>query len=67
MTSLWADGHRVEPAGAAGVAALLRNPDLARGTTVVVVSGGNLDSATADRLAVLASAAPESPRSVAVA
>jgi threonine dehydratase len=67
MTSLWADGHRVEPAGAAGVAALLRHPGLARGTTVVVLSGGNLDAATADRLAALAAATPESPRSVAVA
>jgi threonine dehydratase len=55
MAFLVAEGHRVEPAGAAGVAALLRHPELARGTTAVVLSGGNVDVATADRVAELAS------------
>ncbi|OHV49777.1 threonine ammonia-lyase [Pseudofrankia sp. BMG5.36] len=50
-------GHVVEPAGAAGVAALLRHPDLAQGPTAVVLSGGNLDLATADRVTSLATAA----------
>jgi threonine dehydratase len=47
----------VEPAGAAGVAALLRHPGLAQGPTAVVLSGGNVDVATADRVAELARAA----------
>ncbi|WP_007518671.1 MULTISPECIES: threonine ammonia-lyase [Pseudofrankia] len=50
-------GHVVEPAGAAGVAALLRHPDLAQGQTAVVLSGGNLDLATAERVTTLATAA----------
>jgi threonine dehydratase len=33
----------VEPAGAAGTAALLTRPDLADGPTVVILSGGNID------------------------
>ncbi|MBX6390105.1 MAG: pyridoxal-phosphate dependent enzyme [Frankia sp.] len=49
-------GHEVEPAGAAGVAALLRHPALAEGPTAVVLSGGNIDLGTADRVAELASA-----------
>jgi threonine dehydratase len=51
-------GHVVEPAGAAGVAALLRQPLLAEGPTAVVLSGGNVDLATADRVTDLAAAAP---------
>jgi threonine dehydratase len=47
-------GYRLEPAGAAGVAALLRHPDLAVGTTAVVLSGGNADLDTASRIAALA-------------
>jgi len=50
-------GHVVEPAGAAGVAALLRHPELARGHTAVVLSGGNIDLATAERVTTLATAA----------
>lgn len=50
-------GHVVEPAGAAGVAALLRHPELAQGPTAVILSGGNLDLATADRVTSLAAAA----------
>jgi len=34
----------VEPAGAAGVAALLERPELASGPTVAVLSGGNIDA-----------------------
>jgi threonine dehydratase len=41
------DGQTVEPAGAAGVAALLRHPGLAQGPTAVVLSGGNIDRGTA--------------------
>ena len=33
----------VEPAGAAGLAALLEHPGIARGKTAVVLCGGNLD------------------------
>jgi threonine dehydratase len=54
MALLWARGHQAEPAGVAGIAALLRRPDLACGTTAVVVSGGNLDVTTAGRVAELA-------------
>jgi len=50
-------GHVVEPAGAAGVAALLRHPELAQGQTAVVLSGGNVDLAAADRVTTLATAA----------
>jgi threonine dehydratase len=50
-------GHVVEPAGAAGVAALLRHPELAQGPTAVVLSGGNLDLAAAERVTDLAAAA----------
>ncbi|ADP84167.1 threonine ammonia-lyase [Pseudofrankia inefficax] len=50
-------GHLVEPAGAAGVAALLRHPGLAQGPTAVVLSGGNIDLATAERVAALTAAA----------
>jgi threonine dehydratase len=53
MVLLSARGHQAEPAGAAGVAALLRRPDLAHGTTAVVLSGGNLDVATETRVAEL--------------
>ncbi|MBL7501656.1 pyridoxal-phosphate dependent enzyme [Frankia sp. CNm7] len=49
--------HLVEPAGAAGVAALLRHPELAEGPTAVILSGGNVDLATADRVIALATAA----------
>ncbi len=51
---LRADGQTVEPAGAAGTAALLRHPDLAQGPTVVVLSGGNIDPVTARRVRSLA-------------
>ncbi len=51
---LRADGQTVEPAGAAGTAALLRHPDLAQGPTVVVLSGGNIDPVTAHRVRSLA-------------
>ena len=58
MVLLRATGdHAVEPAGAAGVAALLRHPHLAQGPTAVVLSGGNIDLATADRVTALATAA----------
>ena len=50
-------GHVVEPAGAAGVAALLRYPELAEGPTALVLSGGNIDVATAGRVAELAAGA----------
>ncbi|WP_131748412.1 pyridoxal-phosphate dependent enzyme [Frankia sp. Cppng1_Ct_nod] len=54
VSLLRADGQRVEPAGAAGTAALLRYPGLAQGPTVVILSGGNVDSATARRVRALA-------------
>ena len=58
MVLLAATGdHAVEPAGAAGVAALLRHPHLAQGPTAVVLSGGNIDLATAERVTTLATAA----------
>jgi threonine dehydratase len=58
MVLLRATGdHLVEPAGAAGVAALLRHPGLAQGPTAVVLSGGNIDLATAERVAALTAAA----------
>ena len=56
MVLLWRAGHQVEPAGAAGVAALLRAPQLAQGPTVAVLSGGNLDPAVASRVTALAAA-----------
>jgi threonine dehydratase len=49
--------HVVEPAGAAGVAALLRHPELAEGPTAIVLSGGNVDLGVAERVSQLASAA----------
>nr|WP_237702861.1 threonine/serine dehydratase [Candidatus Protofrankia datiscae] len=51
---LCADGQTVEPAGAAGTAALLRHPELAQGPTAVVLSGGNIDPVTAGRVRALA-------------
>ncbi|OHV22464.1 pyridoxal-5'-phosphate-dependent protein subunit beta [Parafrankia soli] len=56
MVLLRRAGQRVEPAGAAGVAALLRTPRLAVGPTAVVISGGNLDPAVDARVAALAGA-----------
>ncbi|WP_026240212.1 pyridoxal-phosphate dependent enzyme [Parafrankia discariae] len=57
MVLLRRSGQRVEPAGAAGVAALLRAPLLAVGPTAVVISGGNLDPAVDTRVAALAAGA----------
>ncbi|OAA18803.1 threonine dehydratase [Frankia sp. EI5c] len=54
MVRLRRAGHRVEPAGAAGVAALLRMPRLAIGPTAVVLSGGNVDPSVDIRVAALA-------------
>jgi threonine dehydratase len=48
------EGHVVEPAGAAGVAALLVDPSLADGPTAVILSGGNIDPRAAERVAALA-------------
>lgn len=56
MVVLRRAGHRVEPAGAAGVAALLRMPHLASGPTAVILSGGNLDPAVDRRVEALAAA-----------
>jgi threonine dehydratase len=53
-----AGGFPVEPAGAAGVAALLRRPEIAVGPTAVVLSGGNADLATAERVTELAATTP---------
>ncbi|EFC83169.1 threonine/serine dehydratase [Parafrankia sp. EUN1f] len=62
MVALRRSGHRVEPAGAAGVAALLRMPRLAHGATAVVLSGGNLDPAVDARVAALAAGASAGAR-----
>ncbi|WP_322766201.1 threonine/serine dehydratase [Frankia sp. Cr1] len=56
-----ADGQLVEPAGAAGVAALLRHPGLAQGPTAVVLSGGNIDQVTATRVRTLAAESLQTP------
>ncbi|WP_322759530.1 threonine ammonia-lyase [Frankia sp. Cr2] len=55
------DGQMVEPAGAAGVAALLRHPGLAQGPTAIVLSGGNIDHVTASRVRALAAEALHTP------
>jgi threonine dehydratase len=55
------DGQTVEPAGAAGVAALLRHPGLAQGPTAVVLSGGNIDRGTAARVRTRAATFPSTP------
>ncbi len=54
MVLLRRAGLAVEPAGAAPVAALLRHRELAVGTTVAVLSGGNLDPGVAVRVRALA-------------
>jgi threonine dehydratase len=54
MVLLRRAGLAVEPAGAAPVAALLRHGGLAEGTTVAVLSGGNLDPGVASRVKALA-------------
>ncbi|WP_374121927.1 pyridoxal-phosphate dependent enzyme [Frankia sp. AiPa1] len=54
MVRLYRSGLVVEPAGAAAVAALLRHGELAEGTTVAVLSGGNIDPAVAARVETLA-------------
>ncbi|MCK9896383.1 threonine/serine dehydratase [Frankia sp. AgB32] len=54
MVLLRRTGLVVEPAGAAPVAALLRHGGLAVGTTVAVLSGGNVDPGVAARVKALA-------------
>jgi len=62
MALLAAEGHSVEPAGAAGAAALLEDPALALGPTVAVLSGGNIDPAMAEAVrATLALPTPSAP------
>ncbi|WP_239310867.1 threonine/serine dehydratase [Frankia sp. Cj3] len=56
-----ADGQTVEPAGAAGAAALLRHPGCAQGPTAVVLSGGNIDQATAGRVRALVAESLRTP------
>jgi len=52
---LWENqGWRVEPSGAAGVAALLSHRGRVAGPVVVVVSGGNVDAALFDSLTGMA-------------
>ncbi|WP_462187510.1 MULTISPECIES: threonine ammonia-lyase [unclassified Frankia] len=58
MVLLHRAGHQVEPAGAAGVAALLRQGDLAQGPTVAILSGGNIDPGVASRVKALAAIPP---------
>ncbi|MGF7234115.1 MAG: threonine ammonia-lyase [Frankia sp.] len=53
-TLLREDGQVVEPAGAAGTAALLAHPGLAQGPTAVILSGGNIDLDTARTVETLA-------------
>lgn len=57
MVWLRRSGLVVEPAGAAPLAALLRHGGLARGSTVAVLSGGNIDPAVDARVRALAGSA----------
>ncbi|WP_261567171.1 threonine ammonia-lyase [Frankia gtarii] len=59
MVLLRRTGLAVEPAGAAPVAALLRHGGLAQGSTVAILSGGNIDPGVASRVKSMAAVATE--------